>query len=523
MPTLIKKGQDVATMTDQEEQAHLMKDSENSSLAGKEPVDEESSATDKKGSSKCNYKVFWAVIVLLAIVAAIIAAFILTGTWEIGSKADDSDDLSEELLANNTNETISNLTPNNATLNPTAEPTVDPTNTPTSDLTVNFTIFNATIEPTVEPTVIMNNDSTLEATNSSASEPSWESTKTPTSKPTFDPTEAPTGSPTSNPTLIPTVATPEQTDEPTAEVIVPDSDSTGERRLIFNPETTPNVFLVILNCTGLSEAEFNTPEVDEFLRVSYTSKKLKDEFTFDSLMTGKVTPIGALEAAVEPNGKAQQLTGGPTWAERIRLRGYINYYYGNFKTESWPYAPLERGWDFFHGSIDKAGENDLKLGVTSNVEIVQQVRSRLLLIEDEMWSITVSLSMPDSPSIESYRKTTAINDDCSRYVEAESNYEVGVRCQWSKEYDKDFGILLETLKVADLWKSTAVVLVLLGEQEITLSIGGGALRTKHLSIEIDDLRSMSDILRTILAPRGFSDSELSGSKFNKFPGKAGYK
>lgn len=560
---------------------------------GKESYGEEPPccACDRKRCLNGRCGVCWLPILGLSIAVGICAVLVFTGVLGFSFETSGNETLYEEICDSCTDAPTSD---------PTAAPTVEPTSAPTVEPT-SMPSYDPTSTPTGEPTVEPSGVPSVEPTKAPTGEPTVEPTGVPTvepssapTSPTYEPTSAPTGEPTVEPSSAPTSPTEEPTAAPTAE-------PTSERRM-YNPDRTPNVLFIIADGAGFGDAQFETPEVDEFLEEGYTFKNLRPQFSRGSLMTGKSASIGAVEPCDEAHLKADSVT----WAEQLRSKGYNNYYYGNWMlgADSWQSTPLGRGWDFFYGALNhpyglERGDGgswikltgkclaqpvktlntktyshclascyefeaatfhdedssclcfsdasrcvDLsddvvykklsqkntvidwwrnkdaanpKLGVTGDDLIIEEVQSHLRSLEDEMWSMTVSLTKPDSyTGFAPHGTNTAVYDACSRYFQeggVDFDYDHGVSCQWSKEYDEKVGQVLETLKSTELWEHTIVVLVSAGN---VFSIGGGALPAKFLSRTNEDLHSMVDVVPTIMAVAGFSDAELVDAKLDGF-------
>jgi len=193
----------------------------------------------------------------------------------------------------------------------------------------------------------------------------------------------------------------------------------------------------------------------------------------------------------------------------MRSKGYTNYYYGNwqFNTDSRKSTPLQRGWDFFDGSV--SDPSDLTM---------EKVQSRLSVLQDEKWTMTVNWASADSHSKSNMTKP-ALFDACRQYFQVGGtnfNYENGVRCQWTLHHDEMFGKVLKTLKSTDLWMRTIVMFVSTGPQKNIFGISGGALPANLLHRSNEDRHSIVDVVPTILAIGGFSDLELARFNFDGF-------
>merc|ERR1719494_824729 len=195
----------------------------------------------------------------------------------------------------------------------------------------------------------------------------------------------------------------------------------------------------------------------------------------------------------------------------MRSKGYTNYYYGDWILDA---DPLGRGWDFFYGTqpnvVDSSIGDDL---------IMDKVQSRLRVLKDEKWFITVNWTSTESYTNLLMNVTNPkVFDVCRRYFKVGGtsfNYQLGLRCQWTLEHDAMFGKLLKTLKSTDLWLRTIVMFVHTGQQNI-FSISGGALPANLLNRTNEDRHSIQDVVPTILAVGGFSDLELARVNFDGF-------
>jgi len=463
-------------------------------------------ACDRKRCLNGRCGVCWLVILGLGIAVGICSILIFADVLGFSFDTDGNDTLYEEICTDCTDEPTPNPTSaptvdptSNPTVTPTVMPTSDPTTEPTSDPTI-----DPTDAPTLEPTISPTDDPTLQPTDA----PTVEPTSAPTMEPTLAPTDAPTVDPTLVPTLDPTVPTNEPTSAPTQEpsldptadptvptneptsapTVEPTADPTSERRRKYISETTPNVILILADDIGFDiAADFGAPEVSKFLREGYTFKNLNREFTLRSLITGKMTTT--------------QVSGTHTLSETLRSKGYNNYFYGNIiygKDVEFEKA-IGSGYDFYGFNL-------------TDDQILKEVLSDLRMREDEMWSITVSLGNPERRAV---AESTVGNKNCSRYINVSSTsfdrYH-GVSCHSIMGYDKKLGQVLRTLKSTELWKRTIVVLAIGGKLKNMFSISGGALPSKYVSTSDEDIHSFLDLIPTILALTGFSESELAALK-----------
>jgi len=460
----------------------------------------------------------WMVIVGLSIAVGIFFILYLAGVVGFSFSTDGSDTLST-VLSGDTDEPTTSPTPDptseptlSPTDDPTLSPTYDPTATPTSNPTGSPTL-NPTADPTADPTT---SEPTMAPTFGPTDLPTLDPTSDPTAIPTTDPTNAPTTEPTVNPTGDPTVkptiaptadpTTSEPTASPTYDptssptyepTYQPTADPTSERRRSSDADLTANILFVVADGTVFDYTEFATPVVDEFLKEGYTFNNVKQRSLLASLITGKTTI---------PRSAVARNEGVSTWAEKLRSKGYTNYYYGSWldNSESKASTPLKQGWDFFF-LADRTDEN----------VIMKKVQSHLQMINDDKWTVTVNWTMSRASSgVEVYGSKTPF-EPCSRYFEVggtEFNYTRGLRCQMIMGHDADFGQVLETLKSTGLWMKTIVVVVITGQQNNVFSMSGGALPANLLNRTNEYPYTMLDIVPTILAVSGFSDLELAGVK-----------
>merc|ERR1719419_1867779 len=125
----------------------------------------------------------------------------------------------------------------------------------------------------------------------------------------------------------------------------------------------------------------------------------------------------------------------------MRSKGYTNYYYGNWMldADSRKSTPLLRGWDFFYGTAQQPDGVNPRLGVPSDDLIMKKVQSRLRVLDDEKWTITLNWTNADSYiKFKTNVTSPAVFDACRRYFTVGGtnfNYEQGIRCQWTFEHD----------------------------------------------------------------------------------------
>jgi len=421
------------------------------------------------------------------------------------------------------------------TFNPTADPTVSPTEIPTDTPTTDPTSDPTTGEPTAEPTNAPSENPTIDPTLNPTGVPSLDPTNAPTTEPTKDPTgqpsseptKIPTDAPTNDPTLEPTVPTSEPTTAPTddptssptdapttepteAPTDEPTADPTSERRRSDLEDRVANVLFVTVDGTTFDYTEFETPEVDQFFMEGYTFNNLKNQFSLSTLLTGK-------------NVFSQPMQDGAmTWAEQIRAKGYKNYYYGSWMINSGNKVstPVNRGWDFFFGTAYHPNGTDFKY-ITDDDQIMEKVQSHLLTIKDDKWSLTVNWTAPfEHNEVRMTNTNTPVFWPCSRYFQVggtDFDYQRGVICQWTMEYDSMFGKVLKSLKSAGLWSRTIVIFVIGGRKDSIFSFNGGALPKILRNRTNEDRHSMLDVVPTILAVSGFSDREVVSAKLDGFP------
>jgi len=410
------------------------------------------------------------------------------------------------------------------TANPTGNPTSNPTADPTSDPTTPEPTMTPTLGPTNLPTLDPTSDPTAVPTTDPTNAPTTEPTLNPTGNPTTEPTLNPTGNPTTEPTIVPTAdpTTSEPTTSPTYDptslptyepTYQPTADPTSERRRGSDADFTSNILFVIADGTVFNYTEFPTPVVDEFLREGYTFNNVKQRSVLASSITGK-TAI--------PRSAVAMNQGVGTLAEKLRSKGYINYYYGSWmdNSEFKASTPLKQGWNFSYETERQQLGADFKMIITDEDVIMEKVQSRLQMINDERWTITVNWTISRANNgVEVNGSKTPIGP-CSRYFQvggAEFNYHRGLSCQVTIGHDATFGKVLETLKTTGLWMKTIVVFVITGQRKNVFSMSGGALPANLLNRTNEYPYSMQDIVFKILSISGFSDLELGGVKLEGFP------
>jgi len=512
-----KKSRDVDSMTGQKKNNYkVINDNNPSDGSGHIPK----CACDRKRCLNGRCGICWMLITAILLVVGIFFILWAAGALGFDFETSGTETLYELICSNCTDEPTSNptiapsaeptLSPTDApsveptydpTGDPTVEPSADPTATPTTDPTSDPTTEDPTSTPTeaptyvptVEPTADPTDAPTLDPSNAPTSEP----TQAPTGSPTFEPTEDPTGTPTtSEPTSSPT-------DEPTAE-------PTSERRRSYREDLVANLFFFMVDGTTFDNTEFKTPQFDEFVSEGYTFNNLKNQFSLADLLTGKSINHKYSEESVI------------TWAEQIHKKGYKNYYYGSWMSDSEviPSTPLNRGWDFFFGTAFHSDGADLKYKKDGDL-IMEKLQSHLQTIEDEKWSITVNWTAPFLQNgVKMSRAKTPVFPACGRYFEVRGtdfSYPRGLRCQWTMNYDTQFGKVLETLKSTGLWANTIVLFVIGGRKSSIFSVNGGALPGILLNRTNEDRHSMLDVVPTILAVGGFSDNEVASAKLDGFP------
>jgi len=345
----------------------------------------------------------------------------------------------------------------NTTLSPTANPTSDPTNNPTTSPT-----YDPTVPPTYNPTVYPTEVPTGDPTSSPA-------TNDPTSSPTADPTFLPTADPTSSPT----------------------ADPTSERRRSSAANFTANILLVVVDGSILEYNDFETPVVDEFLTEGYTFNNVKQYSLPASLIRGKTT--------VPRSGFVG------TWADQLRLKGYTNYYYGNWMNDLGSKASTPLGWDFIYGMEGQAARADLNISGTDGDIMIENVLSQLQTIKDEKWLITVNWTTPHKNSGVTSNGLKVLEEPCNRYFKSDGalfDYSRGLSCQFTMGFDKTFGKVLETLKSTGLWMNIIVVLAVTNRQVNVFSMNGGALPTNLLKRTNEHPLSMLDVAPTFMNVSG---------------------
>jgi len=356
------------------------------------------------------------------------------------------------------------------TISPTANPTSDPTSDPTT----------TTNEPTSSPTA--------DPTSSPTADPTSSPTADPTSSPTTDPTSSPTADPTSSPTADPTLS---PTADPTS---LPTADPTSTRRRSIAADVTSNILFLVVDGSISEYTEFETPVVDKFLTEGYTFNNVQQRSLSANLITGKTTILRSGFVG--------------TWADQLRVRGYTNYYYGSWMSESRSKAPtpLEQGWDFFYGMEGQAAWADPNIAVANDDILMEKVLSHLQTIKDDKWSITVNWTIPhENKGVKPNGSKSAVKP-CNHYFRvggAYFNYHRGLSCQFTVGYDNIFGKVLETLKSTGLWMNTIVVFAVAGQQVNVFSMNGGALPANLLNRTNEHPFSMLDVVPTFMNASGF--------------------
>jgi len=477
-----KKSRDVDKMTGQKKNSYDVIDAPRS---GKESYGEEPPcyACDRKRCLNGRCGVCWLVILGLAIAVGICAVLVFGGVLGFTFSTDGNETLYELICDDCTFEPTSDPT-STPTSDPTGVPTVEPSGTPSVEPTGAPSV-EPTAAPTGEPTVEPSGVPSVEPTAAPTAEPTVEPTAAPTS-PTYEPTSAPTGEPTLEPTADPTVPTNEPTSAPTAE-------PTSERRMYVS-ETSPNVLLIIAG--GIWNAEFESPKMKDFFKEGYTFKNVNEEFSWSSLIAGRKVAKQAIH-------ESQFDIKSAAFLEGLKSKGYKNYYYGN---------SLKSGRGIWESNKAINNSEDL---------VLEEVQSDIRELRDEMWSITVALTKSDSYSGYTHHSNkTAVYDSCRHYFKAGSpdyDHDRGVSCQKSMACDEKFGKVLETLRTTGFWEHTIVALVTVGQEKNRFSLGGGSVPAKFLSRTNEDLHSFLNVVPTILALAGFSESELASLKLDGFP------
>jgi len=365
------------------------------------------------------------------------------------------------------------------TVNPTPAPTRAPTKTPTPGPTVSHTW-----KPTMNPTRVPTGGPTLPPTNKPSALPT---TATSTNDPTPSPTKYPTPSPTKVPTPSPTKnPTPSPTKKPTP-------NPTSARRRSSAEELTTNILFIVADGSIFEYTEFETPVVDEFLNEGYTFNNIKQRSPLASLIIGKTTNLSSGDVG--------------TWANHLRSRGYTNYYYGSWITDSGSKAltPLEQGWDFFFRMGGQSAGPDLDIAVAYEDKMLAKVMSHLEAIKDDKWSITVNWTIPQENRVVKPNGLKTPLETCNRYFKvggAYFNYQRGLSCQFTIGYDKTFGKVLKTLKSTGLWTNTIVVLAVATHQANVFALNGGALPANLFNRTNEHPLELLDIVPTFMTASG---------------------
>jgi hypothetical protein len=466
-------------------------------------------ACDRKRCLNGRCGVCWLVILGLGIAVGVSCIFIFADVLGFSFSTDGNDTLYELICDDCTFEPTSDPTvtptadPTSApTLSPTEQPTDDPSKAPTVEPTSSPTevpsvepsgvpsvepTYSPTDDPTVEPSGVPSVEPTLTPTSDPTVEPSVNPTA-----PTSEPTSAPTGEPTLNPTLNPTVPTSEPTYDPTSPTAEPTSDPTAERRMDDKSDLTSNVLMLIAN--GTEYLEFNTPEVEKFLKEGYTFRNLTKKHSLNSLISGRTVVQKAF-----------------SWVQQLRSRGYINHYYGK-----WLFGKSAKAWNF-----DGRGWQNYRVINNHQDQILDEVQTAINMLSEERWSITVGLTKSDAyTGFHHNSKNFTIHEICSRYFKDgghEFNHDLGVSCVRSIRSDEKIGEVLHTLRSTGVWEQTIVMLIIIGDQKNMLSIGGGALPANFFRTVNKDLTSFLDVVPTILSVAGFTESQLQLVKLKGLP------
>jgi len=233
--------------------------------------------------------------------------------------------------------------------------------------------------------------------------------------------------------------------------------------------------------------------VDEFLSEGYTFNNIKQRSLWASLIKGKKTNLSS--GFVD------------TWADHLRSRGYTNYYYGSWITDSGSkaFTPLDQGWDFFYGTEGLSARPDLDIAVADEDKMMGKVISHLQANKDDKWSITVNWTIPHEIRRVKPNGLKTPSDTCNRYFKvggAYFNYHRGLSCQFTIGYDTTFGKVLKTLKSTGLWTNTIVVLAVAGHQVNVFSLNGGALPANLFNTTNEHPVSMLDIVPTFMTASG---------------------
>jgi len=481
-----KKSRDVDKMTGQKKNNYQVIDESNVPGSGKESNGDDPPfyACDTKRCLNGRCGVCWLVILGVSIAVGICAVLVFGGVLGFTFSTDGNETLYELICTDCTFEPTSDPT-STPTSDPTSAPTVEPSGAPSVEPTGAPSV-EPTAAPTGEPTAEPSGVPSVEPTAAPTDEPTVEPTAVPTS-PTYEPTSAPTGEPTLEPTADPTVPTNEPTSAPTAE---PTSEPTSERRM-YKSEASPNVLLIIAG--GIWNAEFETPKMKEFFNEGYTFRNINDKFSWSSLISGR--KVAAQESQFDLKSA--------TFVEQLKSKGYKNYYYGNW---------LKSGRGIWESNRAINSSEDL---------VLEKVQSDIREFRDEMWSITVALTKSDSYSGYTHNSNkTAVYDTCMHYFKAGSpdyDHDRGVSCQRSLACDEKFGKVLETLRTTGFWENTIVAVVTIGQDKNMFSVNGGSVPAKFLSRTNEELHSFVNVVPTILALAGYSESELESLKLDGFP------
>jgi len=448
--------------------------------------DQKARSPDKVGVCACDVKrclagkcgSCWMVVLGLILAAALVSLLYVTDAVGFTFSTSGNDTLYDVMMGITDAPTV-NPTPG-PTMKPTHKPTMKPTHKPTMKPTHKPT--KPTKRPTPSPTHHPTPSPTKYPTHSPTKDPTPSPAKSPTKDPTPSPTKYPTPSPTKNPTPSPTKdPTPSPTYAPTP---VPTS---ARRR---SSAADSNIIFLVADGTIFEYTEFETPVVDEFLTEGYTFNNVKQRLLVASLITGKTTNIRSGFVS--------------TWAGHLRSRGYTNYYYGSWMTDSESKAltPLELGWDFFYGMGGQAARGDLAIAAADEDKTMEKVITHLQTIKDDKWSITVNWTIPhENRGV----KPKTVVETCNRYFKvggAYFNYYRGLSCQFTIGYDTTFGKVLETLKSTGLWMNTIVVFAVGGHQLNVFSMNGGALPANLLNRTNEYPLSMLDVIPTFMNASG---------------------
>jgi len=278
-----------------------------------------------------------------------------------------------------------------------------------------------------------------------------------------------------------------------------------------------NLLFVTADGTTFDFKEFDTPQVNKYFMEGYTFNNLENQFSLANLLTGNHVFIQP-KLSNQNHLEDDQIT----WAEKLQAKGYKNYFYGSWmiNSEDKLFTPLNRGWDFFFGTTFHLGGTD-NWNRTADNQIMEKVQARLQTIKDEKWSITVNWTAPFAQNeVRMKGRSTPVYWACSRYFKvggADFDYQRGVRCQWTMEYDSMFGKVLKTLKSTGLWSKTIVMFVIGGRKDSIFSVSGGALPKILHNRTNGDRHSMLDLVPKILAIGGISDHEVASGTLDSFP------